>query len=73
MEWLQITWTKIGLLVVGVGAACAGLVRLLLESTIKEGVKTAFEHELEDHKAAVDLMKQEALKDFGLFAEKNTK
>jgi tetratricopeptide (TPR) repeat protein len=66
----HVTWTNILLLIAGTGAACFGLIKLFFETTITERVKSAFAGELEEHKAALDLLKQRALKDFGLFAEK---
>jgi hypothetical protein len=66
----QLTWPNLFLALAFFGTGLLGLMRLLFDSAIKEGVKARFERELAVHENTLDLQKQQALKDFGLFAEK---
>jgi len=67
---MYVQWATVALQIAAAGAVCAGFLRLFVESYIKERVKSTFDQAIERHKAALDLLKQKALKDFGLFAEK---
>jgi uncharacterized membrane-anchored protein YhcB (DUF1043 family) len=66
----MITWPGLTAVLLGLVTGLAVIAKLLLDTAIKEGVKAQFDRQLESHKAALDLQKQQALKDFGLFADK---
>jgi tetratricopeptide (TPR) repeat protein len=65
-----ITWPSLVTVLVAFLVALWGIAKLFFQTAIKEGVKSEFDRRLESHKVALDLQKQQVLKDFGLFADK---
>jgi hypothetical protein len=68
-----LTWSGLLIVLTAFAAAVWGWIKLFFEASIKEGVKSEFDLILENHKAALDEAKQNAIKTFGLFSEKNTR
>jgi uncharacterized membrane-anchored protein YhcB (DUF1043 family) len=66
----SVSWTSLTGVLAGLIAGLGVLAKLFMDAAIKEGVKAQFDRQLESRKAALDLQKQQALKDFGLFADK---